>query len=115
MAPALCRTRRCRHDCLPERKRLHSRLSILRQSPLNNNPTLPERTNLLLPLDAIEQQPLNANDSVWFSFSGHGASQGSRDYLLPADGNPRLLEDTAIPIDRGIHTLQRCNAATQAT
>ncbi len=81
-----------------------------RSPAVNNNPTLPERTNLLLALDAIEQQYLKPEDSVWFFFSGHGASQGNRDYLLPADGNPRLLADTAIPIDRAIRVLRRCEA-----
>ena len=81
-----------------------------RSPAVNHNPTLPERTNLLLALDAIEQKCLEPEDSVWFFFSGHGASQGNRDYLLPADGNPRLLADTAIPIDRAIRALRRCEA-----
>jgi len=77
---------------------------------LNDRTTTPDRTNLLLALAAIEQQSLNPDDSLWFFFSGHGASLGNRDYLLPADGNPRLLDDTAIPIDRIIRALRRSNA-----
>jgi len=79
--------------------------------PLGEDPTFPERTNLLTILDSIENQhSLTADDCFWFFFSGHGASQHTSDYLMPTDGNPRLLEDTAISTNRIIRALKRSGA-----
>jgi uncharacterized caspase-like protein len=36
-------------------------------------------------------------DNLWFFFSGHGLSD-QRDYVMPIDGNPHDLPNTAIPI-----------------
>ncbi|MEO1211065.1 MAG: GUN4 domain-containing protein [Cyanobacteria bacterium J06638_20] len=79
--------------------------------PIREEPTVPERTNLLTILDSIENQhSLKADDCFWFFFSGHGASQATSDYLMPTDGNPRLLADTAISTNRVIRALKRSGA-----
>ena len=72
---------------------------------------LPERTNLLRALNRIAANlHLDEDDSFWFFFSGHGARRAEIDYLLPSDGDPENLQDTAIPIDRVIRSLRRCGA-----
>jgi len=44
----------------------------------------------------------NENSTVFFYFSGHGAPDpvSGKTYLLPFDGDPQYLEDTAYPIQR---------------
>jgi hypothetical protein len=48
-------------------------------------------------------------DNLWFFFSGHGLSD-QRDYLMPIDGNPHDLHDTAIPIHFVVDQLRACKA-----
>jgi GUN4-like/Caspase domain len=48
-------------------------------------------------------------DNLWFFFSGHGLSD-QRDYLMPIDGNPHDLHDTAIPIHFVVDQLRACQA-----
>lgn len=73
--------------------------------------THPERTNLLRAITRLSTQlRLKPEDSFWFFFSGHGARQSGQDYLLPSDGDPDNLIDTAIPIDRVMRSLNQCGA-----
>jgi formylglycine-generating enzyme required for sulfatase activity len=51
------------------------------------------------------QHAANA-DNLWFVFSGHGVD----DYLMPFDGNPRDLRETAIPISFVTECLRMCKA-----
>ncbi|MFM7219962.1 MAG: SUMF1/EgtB/PvdO family nonheme iron enzyme, partial [Nodosilinea sp.] len=46
----------------------------------------------------------------WFFFAGHGKREGGRDYLLPADVNPRSLARTAISVYHVTERLRRCGA-----
>jgi hypothetical protein len=48
-------------------------------------------------------------DNLWFFFSGHGLSD-QRDYLMPIDGNPHDLHDTAISIHFVVEQLRKCKA-----
>lgn len=78
---------------------------------LGHDSTYPERTNLLRAINRISSQiRLKPEDSFWFFFSGHGARQSGQDYLLPSDGDPDNLVDTAIPIDRVVRSLNQCGA-----
>jgi hypothetical protein len=45
-------------------------------------------------------------DNLWFFFGGHGQQK----YLLPSDGNPQDLNDTAISIDFVTDQLRACKA-----
>jgi uncharacterized caspase-like protein len=51
------------------------------------------------------QRAKNA-DNLWFFFSGHGISE----HLMPIDGNPRDLKETAISIHFVTECLRNCNA-----
>jgi uncharacterized caspase-like protein len=51
------------------------------------------------------QRAKNA-DNLWFFFSGHGISE----HLMPIDGNPRDLKETAISIHFVTDCLRKCNA-----
>lgn len=82
------------------------------QSPrMGQHSTQPERTNLLRAINRLSNQlRLQPDDSFWFFFSGHGARQAGQDYLLPSDGDPENLTDTAIPIYRVLRALSDCRA-----
>jgi uncharacterized caspase-like protein len=60
--------------------------------------------------DFFEEPQLQAGDNFWFFFSGHGIRHQDRDYLMPCDANPRVVETTAISISYVTERLRRCGA-----
>ncbi|GAB4189316.1 MAG: hypothetical protein Fur006_30490 [Coleofasciculaceae cyanobacterium] len=60
--------------------------------------------------DFFEEPQLQAGDNFWFFFSGHGIRHQDRDYLMPCDANPRIVERTAISISYVTERLRRCGA-----
>jgi TldD protein len=49
-------------------------------------------------------------DNFWFFFAGHGLVHEHKDFLLPCDGNPDDLRETAIPISFITDCLRDCEA-----
>jgi uncharacterized caspase-like protein len=82
------------------------------ESPeVNGKSTLPYRANLLRVLRQIFENPfMSAGDNFWFFFSGHGMRHNGRDYLMPSDGDPGDVENTAICINHVNERLRRCGA-----
>lgn len=82
------------------------------ESPeVNGKSTLPYRANLLRVLRQIFEIPfMSAGDNFWFFFSGHGMRHNGRDYLMPSDGDPGDVENTAICINHINERLRRCGA-----
>ncbi|MBD2361119.1 SUMF1/EgtB/PvdO family nonheme iron enzyme [Anabaena minutissima FACHB-250] len=73
--------------------------------------TRPTRTNLLRILRQLFETPfMGAGDNFWFFFSGHGIRHDGRDYLMPSDGDPEDIENTAISINLVTERLRRCGA-----
>ncbi|MBE8987277.1 SUMF1/EgtB/PvdO family nonheme iron enzyme [Nostoc sp. LEGE 12450] len=73
--------------------------------------TRPTRTNLLRILRQLFDNPfMGGGDNFWFFFSGHGMRHGGRDYLIPCDGDPEDVENTAIAINVVTERLRRCGA-----
>ncbi|MEH2252780.1 SUMF1/EgtB/PvdO family nonheme iron enzyme [Nostoc sp.] len=73
--------------------------------------TRPTRTNLLRVLRQLFDNPfMGAGDNFWFFFSGHGIRHADRDYLMPCDGDPEDIENTAIAINSVTERLRRCGA-----
>ncbi|MDZ8068262.1 MAG: SUMF1/EgtB/PvdO family nonheme iron enzyme [Nostoc sp. DedQUE08] len=73
--------------------------------------TRPTRTNLLRVLRQLFEKPfMGAGDNFWFFFSGHGIRYADRDYLMPCDGDPEDIENTAIAINFVTERLRRCGA-----
>ncbi|MEH2174757.1 SUMF1/EgtB/PvdO family nonheme iron enzyme [Nostoc sp.] len=73
--------------------------------------TRPTRTNLLRVLRQLFDNPfMGAGDNFWFFFSGHGIRYADRDYLMPCDGDPEDIENTAIAINFVSERLRRCGA-----
>ena len=78
---------------------------------INGKSTRPHRSNLLRVLRQICDAPyLESDDSFWFFFSGHGIRCGNQDYLLPIDGDPEDVENTAISVNEITKTLRRSGA-----
>ncbi|MDZ8224658.1 MULTISPECIES: SUMF1/EgtB/PvdO family nonheme iron enzyme [unclassified Nostoc] len=79
--------------------------------PVDGKSTRPTRTNLLRVLRQLFDNPfMGAGDNFWFFFSGHGIRYADRDYLMPCDGDPEDIENTAIPINFVSERLRRCGA-----
>ncbi|AUT00516.1 peptidase C14 [Nostoc sp. CENA543] len=73
--------------------------------------TRPTRANLLRILRQLFETPfMGAGDNFWFFFSGHGSRHAGRDYLMPSDGDPEDIENTAISINLVTERLRRCGA-----
>jgi uncharacterized caspase-like protein len=78
---------------------------------IGSKPTRPNRANLLRMLQQLFEQPfLETGDNFWFFFSGHGMIHANQDYLMPADGDPNDIENTAISINYLTECLQGCGA-----
>ncbi|WP_414568090.1 SUMF1/EgtB/PvdO family nonheme iron enzyme [Nostoc sp. CCY 9925] len=74
-------------------------------------PTRPNRANLLRVLRQRFEKPfMGAGDNFWFFFSGHGIRHADRDYLMPCDGDPEDIENTAIAINYVTERLRCCGA-----
>ncbi|MEH2223197.1 SUMF1/EgtB/PvdO family nonheme iron enzyme [Nostoc sp.] len=79
--------------------------------PVDGKSTRPTRTNLLRVLRQLFDNPfMGAGDNFWFFFSGHGIRYADRDYLMPCDGDPEDIENTAIAINFVSERLRRCGA-----
>ncbi|WP_322743918.1 caspase family protein [Nostoc edaphicum] len=78
---------------------------------LDGKSTCPTRTNLLRVLRQLfDKLFMGAGDNFWFFFSGHGIRYADRDYLMPCDGDPEDIENTAIAINFVSERLRRCGA-----
>jgi hypothetical protein len=74
-------------------------------------PTRPAFINLKRVLRTMFEKPfLGDGDNFWFFFSGHGMPHNGSDYLMPCDGDPGDIENTAIPINFVTERLRRCGA-----
>ena len=73
--------------------------------------TQPTYTTIKSFLHKTFQTPfLEPGDTLWFYFSGHGMPYQGQDYLLPIDGDPIIITDSAIPITYITERLRRSGA-----
>src|SRR4028119_725383 len=73
--------------------------------------TRPSFTKLRQVLRTMFEKPfMEAGDNFWFFFSGDGRRHNGCDYLMPCDGDPGDIENTAIPINFVTERLRRCGA-----
>ncbi|MBE9201995.1 MULTISPECIES: SUMF1/EgtB/PvdO family nonheme iron enzyme [unclassified Nodularia (in: cyanobacteria)] len=78
---------------------------------IDGKSTRPNRANLLRVLRQLFENPfMSAGDNFWFFFSGHGIRHAGRDYLIPCDGDPEDIPNTAIAINYVTERLRRCGA-----
>jgi len=98
-------------QCLQDQVNLGDQQSLLltEVSPrIGQFSTYPDRENILhwlaSPPSESSQPTLNASSVLWFFFSGYGLHYQGEDYLMPIDGDPQDLPNTALPV-RSIFTL----------
>ena len=73
--------------------------------------TEPIRSNLLTVLDDLSiNAPSLEIDNLWFFFAGHGIQHKANDYILMADSNPNLPEDTAVSTNLILQNLKQSKA-----
>jgi formylglycine-generating enzyme required for sulfatase activity/uncharacterized caspase-like protein len=73
--------------------------------------TQPTYTTIKSFLHKTFQTPfLQPGDTLWFYFSGHGMPYEGQDYLLPIDGDPSIITDSAISITYITERLRRSGA-----
>jgi len=73
--------------------------------------TRPSFTNLRRVLRTMFDKPfMGDGDNFWCFFSGHGVPDNGCDYIMPVDGDPGDVANTAIPISYVTQCLRRCGA-----
>jgi hypothetical protein len=60
---------------------------------------VPRRDRILEQVARICQERLQPDDVLWFFFSGYGMQLKNQDYLMPLDGQPDKLAETAIALE----------------
>jgi uncharacterized caspase-like protein len=73
---------------------------ITETSPqVGDRSTYPTREAILHALYHWTRDTVTPDQTLWCFFSGYGLEVDGIDYLLPIEGNPNRLEETAIPIE----------------
>ena len=79
----------------------HDRHLLLTEtSPqVGDRSTYPTRETILHALYRWTRDTVTPDQTLWCFFSGYGLEVDGIDYLLPIEGNPNRLDETAIPIE----------------
>ncbi|QLE44053.1 peptidase C14 [Nostoc sp. C052] len=74
--------------------------------PIGNRSTYPTKENILLLLEDLAARSWQPEDYLWLFFSGYGVNYKGKDYLMPAEGNPELVQETGIELRSLMQSLQ---------
>ncbi|MCC5608336.1 caspase family protein [Nostoc sp. CHAB 5834] len=74
--------------------------------PIGDRSTYPTKENILLLLEDLAATSWQPEDYLWLFFSGYGVNYKGKDYLMPAEGNPDLVQETAIELRSLMQSLQ---------
>ncbi|MBE9200871.1 MULTISPECIES: caspase family protein [unclassified Nodularia (in: cyanobacteria)] len=74
--------------------------------PIGDRSTYPTKQNILLLLEHLTAGCWQPQDHLWLFFSGYGVSYKGKDYLMPVEGNPQLVEETGIEVRSLMQNLQ---------
>ncbi|QLE57661.1 caspase family protein [Nostoc sp. TCL26-01] len=77
--------------------------------PIGDRSTYPTKENILLLLEDLAAACWQPQDHLWFFFSGYGLNHNGRDYLMPVEGDAKLVEDTGIEVRSLMQSLQIAN------
>ncbi|MBE9207794.1 caspase family protein [Nostoc sp. LEGE 06077] len=75
-------------------------------APISDRSTYPTKDNILLLLEDLAAACWQPGDHLWFFFSGYGVNYAGQDYLMPVEGNPELVQETAIEMRSLLQSLQ---------
>lgn len=87
---------------LPE----HCLLMTDTSPPIGDRSTYPTKENILLLLEDLAATSWQPEDYLWLFFSGYGVNYKGKDYLMPAEGNPDLVQETGIELRSLMQSLQ---------
>ncbi|MHC5612560.1 MAG: caspase family protein [Nostoc sp.] len=74
--------------------------------PIGDRSTYPTKENILLLLEDLAATSWQPNDYLWLFFSGYGVNYKGKDYFMPAEGNPELVQETGIELRSLMQSLQ---------
>ena len=74
--------------------------------PIGDRATYPTKQNILVLLEDLTAACWQPQDHLWLFFSGYGVSYKGKDYLMPVEGNPQLVEETGIEVRSLMQSLQ---------
>ncbi|WP_298911516.1 caspase family protein [uncultured Nostoc sp.] len=74
--------------------------------PIQDRSTYPTKQNILLLLEDLAATSWQPEDYLWLFFSGYGVNYKGKDYLMPAEGNPELVQETGIELRSLMQSLQ---------
>ncbi|MEH2387560.1 MAG: caspase family protein [Nostoc sp.] len=74
--------------------------------PIGDRSTYPTKENILLLLEDLAATSWQPDDYLWLFFSGYGVNYKGKDYLMPAEGNPELVQETGIELRSLMQSLQ---------
>ncbi len=74
--------------------------------PIGDRSTYPTKDNILLLLEDLAATSWQPEDYLWLFFSGYGVNYKGKDYLMPAEGNPELVQETGIELRSLMQSLQ---------
>lgn len=77
--------------------------------PIGDRSTYPTKENILLLLEDLAATSWQPEDYLWLFFSGYGVNYKGKDYLMPAEGNPELVQETGIELRSLMQSLQLAN------
>ncbi len=89
-------------DFLPE----HCLVMTDTSPPIGDRSTYPTKENILLLLEDLAAASWQPEDYLWLFFSGYGVNYKGKDYLMPAEGNPELVQETGIELRSLMQSLQ---------
>ncbi|MEH2105266.1 caspase family protein [Nostoc sp.] len=74
--------------------------------PIGDRSTYPTKENILLLLEDLAATRWQPEDYLWLFFSGYGVNYKGKDYLMPVEGNPELVQETGIELRSLMQSLQ---------
>ncbi|MGJ5628178.1 caspase family protein [Nostoc sp. CALU 1950] len=74
--------------------------------PIGDRSTYPTKENILLLLEDFAATSWQPEDYLWLFFSGYGVNYKGKDYLMPVEGNPELVQETGIELRSLMQSLQ---------
>ncbi|BAZ30051.1 peptidase C14 caspase catalytic subunit p20 [Cylindrospermum sp. NIES-4074] len=74
--------------------------------PMGEKSSYPTKENILLLLEELAATAWQPQDHLWLFFSGYGVNHKEKDYLMPVEGNPDLVQETGIEVRQIMQSLQ---------
>ncbi|MEI1374911.1 caspase family protein [Nostoc sp. UHCC 0926] len=74
--------------------------------PIQDRSTYATKENILLLLEDLAATSWQPEDYLWLFFSGYGVNYKGKDYLMPVEGNPELVQETGIELRSLMQSLQ---------